>query len=193
MVGHKKIAIHTDSQYVCDEFKRLPFRKRDKWLTRDGAPVENSILLKELMKLTELVKPVKVDIGHVKGHKHDRFNKLADRAAKESRQGYLQPSLEPSRVTRKKTSEFTSPNSVEMLGQLIEIRVLETRWLATQRMSKYRIEVLSGQDQGANTLICAGPELEVLKRNQVCTVRVNEQTNNPKIVEIIPDRTSESD
>lgn len=191
MAEYKKIAIYSDSQYVCEEFTRLPFRKRNKWLSSEGAPVENAQLLKELMKLTDSLKPAKVDIGHVKGHKGDKFNKMADRAAKQSRQGHLQPSLEPSRITRKKTSEFTTPKSVEMIGQVLEIRVLETRWMATQRLSKYRIEVLSGNDQGANTFICAGQEVEVLRRNQVCTVRVNEETDNPRIVEVLRDNEPE--
>ena len=73
-----------------------------------------------------------------------------------------------------------------MNGQLIEIRIIETRWLRAQRLSKYRFEVLSGPDAGANSLICAGPEIPNLKRNQVCTVRVNDQTANPKIVEVLP-------
>jgi len=74
---------------------------------------------------------------------------------------------------------------------VLEIRVLETRWMATQRLSKYRIEVLSGNDQGANTFICVGQEVEVLKRNQVCTVRVNEEIDNPRIVEVLRDNEPE--
>ena len=32
--SYSDIAIYTDSQYVCEEFKRLAFRKREKWLNK---------------------------------------------------------------------------------------------------------------------------------------------------------------
>ncbi len=183
--AYSKIEIYTDSQYVCDEFRRLRYRKQNKWLNADGAPVENAPLLKELLKITENLKPISVLIHHVKGHSKDPYNKLADRAAKSSRKYHLQAPLEPSRVARKRTAEFTSPGSIEMKGQTLEIRILETRWLKIQKLNKYRFEVLSGPDQGANSFIYAEPEIEVLKRNQLCTVRVNSETRNPRVVEVI--------
>lgn len=185
LAGYHKIAIYCDSQYVRDEFKRMLIRKRDKWLNTNGAPIENALLWKELLRLTEKLKPVRVSINHVKGHNKDPYNEMADKAAKQSRESHLQPSLEPSRITRKRTAQYTSPHSIEMCGQLLEIRILEPRWLKMHKLTKYRIEVISGPDVGANTFICAGPEIEVLKRNRICTVRVNNQTENPRIVDVI--------
>src|SRR5271166_4538800 len=96
-----KIVINTDSRYVVNNFGRAKFEwRKTRWHTRDGAPVANAQIWKELVRIvTKLLQ--RVEIRWIKGHKSSDHNKTADRMAKLSAKGHLRAPLTTVSVRRK--------------------------------------------------------------------------------------------
>lgn len=73
-IGHsgfgvvEQIHVFTDSMYVKSNVVRAKFEwSRRKWLNRDGRPVENAELWKELIRVLRKI-PKRVEFEWVKGH-----------------------------------------------------------------------------------------------------------------------------
>jgi ribonuclease HI len=74
--GVHRIVIHTDSMYVCDNYKRAMFEwPKTRWAKRGGAPVLNAELWKDLVKAIKSTGCI-VEFRWVKGHPTDPYNKL---------------------------------------------------------------------------------------------------------------------
>jgi ribonuclease HI len=79
------IAIHTDSRYVVDNYRKAMFEwPKTRWTTRDGPPVLNADLWKDLIKQMKNCQPLRVNFYWVKGHSKDQHNKAVDKLAKKS-------------------------------------------------------------------------------------------------------------
>jgi len=181
--GLNRIVIHTDSQYVSENItSALYYWPREKWLRRDGAPVLNVELWKDL---TRAVKSAgcPVDIQWVKGHSRDPHNRAVDKLARKSADTPLNPAMKPVSVRRKKTSEKAQAGSVGMHGQRITIRIVSDELLNEQKLYRFKYEVMSKASRYAGKVdhIC-GPEL--LKAGHVYYVRVNQDQKNPRIAKV---------
>ena len=179
----KKILIYTDSKYVVDNYKNAMFLwPKTKWLRKGGAPVLNTELWKDLVK--SMIKTGKrVDIQKVKGHSDDLHNRAVDKLAKQSAMIPLNKPLAVRIVRRKKSSETTKIGSVDMLGQRITIRIVEGQYLKTQRLYRYRYEVMSKGSPyfGKVDFICSK---ELLHEAHTYFVRFNKDKNNPRLEKV---------
>ena len=178
----ERLVIFTDSLYVSENVDRAKFQwSRQKWLNRDGRPIENAALWKELVRRIKKTSK-RVDFEWVKGHSKDTHNKAVDKLAKQSAKGVLSPRLKAATVRRKRSTQTVQIGSVLMRGQTLAIRIITDTYLRRQRVFKYKYEVLAGEFIGRVDLIFAD---EVLRAGHHYEVRVSGQTDNPRIVEVI--------
>jgi ribonuclease HI len=177
-----RVVIFTDSLYVAENVPRAKFQwSKQKWLNRNGRPIENASIWKDLVRaIQKLHKPV--DFEWVKGHAKDGHNKAVDRLAKKSAKGVLNRPLKLSTVRRKQSSQVVQSGSVPMLGQTLSIRVITDTYLRPQKVFKYKYEVLVGELARRVDLICSEHLLKAGHHNEI---RVNSETKNPRIVEVL--------
>jgi len=72
------VYVFSDSMYVTSNVTRAKFEwSRHRWLNRDGKPVENADLWKELVRVLRNF-PKRVDFEWVQGHAKDLHNKAVD-------------------------------------------------------------------------------------------------------------------
>jgi ribonuclease HI len=139
--SYTKVVIHTDSQYVVDylhnAFMSWP---RDRWQTRDGKPVVNATLWKDLVKAIRRVDN-KVEFAWHKGHRSGNpHNKAADKLAKASAKVPLHPPITPRDVRRKTTDKSTVAGSIMPQGQRLTIRVIAERRLPVQGHERVQVQ-----------------------------------------------------
>jgi ribonuclease HI len=178
-----KVVIHTDSLYVVDNYYAAQFVwPGNGWMTRDGNPVINAALWKDLVKAARKVGK-RVDIvwckGHAAGNPH---NKAVDKLAKSSAKGVLRDPLNVSRVRRKETSKVTEIGSIRAEGQLVTIRVITDTYLRPQRMYVYKCEVVSERSRYFGNVDNLFSEI-LLNAGHVYVVRLNDDPKRPRIVE----------
>jgi ribonuclease HI len=138
------IEIFTDSQYIVNNYKSAMFEwSGNRWCNRDGRPIANADLWKDIIKLMRKYSPLRIKFHWVKGHAKDQHNKAADKLAKKSAKNPLNAPLTIVDVRRKKTKKSIEIGSVEMRRQRLRIRVITSEYLKTQRIHKYKYEVLS--------------------------------------------------
>lgn len=144
LAGHmRRIVIHTDSMYICDNYKRAMFEwPKTRWAKRGGAPVLNADLWKDLVKAIKASGCV-VEFRWVKGHRTDPFNKAVDKLAKRSAKSASQSPLAQVSVRRKRSRESVQPGAVSIAGQRLSIRVITCEYLRVQQVWKYKYEIVS--------------------------------------------------
>jgi ribonuclease HI len=141
-----RIDIYTDSMYVVDHVgTAIGTWPRTKWMTREGRPVENVELWKDLVRELRKLRGIRrTEIKWAKGHSRDNpHNKDADTLAKASAKGPLRDPLKPVSVRRKKTSERLERGSVAMLGQRLTIRIVGAELMREHGVHKLQYEVMS--------------------------------------------------
>lgn len=144
--SYRRIVFWTDSQYLSGNYNTARFSwQRSRWMTREGNPVANASLWKELLRLAGRVgRPV--EFRWVKGHKNSSFNKRADKLAKQSaKSSALRGPLDARKVRRKTTNEQIQRGSVEMLGQQMTIRLIEELDQSQQGLVRFKYEVMSNR------------------------------------------------
>ncbi len=179
-----RIFIFTDSMYVAENVGRAKFEwPKFKWCNRNGRPVENAALWKDLVRLLKVV-PKKVDFKWVKGHSKDLHNRAVDKLAKQSAKGALRPSLKVTAVRRKISARSVEPGSVAMRGQILSIRIITDTYMRVQKIYKYKYEVLpdSGEYSGNVDWIYAK---DCLRAGHHYDVLVNDDMLNPQILEVL--------
>ena len=181
----RKIVIHTDSTYVCENFASAKYEwPKTGWLTRSGGPVLNADLWKTLVKAATHARR-RVEFIWVKGHAKNVHNRAADKLAKASANSAINPPISPVVVRRKRTSESVCPGSVAMLGQRLSIRVITSEYLRVQGLSKYKYEVTSRRSpyRGNVDIIYGGDEC-FMKAGHSYLVKVNEDAGNPTVMTV---------
>jgi ribonuclease HI len=181
----RKIDIYTDSRYVVDNiYSACYVWPRQHWTTRGGAPVQNADLWKDLVReLGKLrrVKPVNVEWG--KGHSADNpHNKAVDKLAKRSAAQATRSSLTPTSIRRKKTQNATEIGSVAMLGQRLTVRIIGADYLRTQRIHKYRYEVMSRRSPFFGKADIAYSRDPLMRPGHTYRVTMNRDQSYPMIV-----------
>ena len=181
--GLHKIVVHCDSMYVCGNYQTAMFEwPKSKWLRRDGAPVLNAELWKELIKEIKGAGH-RVEFRWVKGHAKDPHNKVVDKLAKHSAKSAVNPALSHVSVRRKKTKASVALGSVILTGQRISIRIVTCEYLRVQRLWKLKYEVLSRASPNCGNVDLIYSE-QLLKDGHSYHVRVNDDAANPRIVKI---------
>lgn len=178
-----EVVIYSDSLYVRDNYRKAMFEwRKTRWLTRSGRPVLNADLWRELIKcIRKIGSPV--EIKWVKGHSKSEHNKAADRLARESARRPFNRPLTHVNVRRKKTDRSVDVGSVEMHGQRVTIRIVGSEYLKVQRVWKYKYEVVSKRSRyrgNVDIIFCEG----FLGPGHTYYVRVNSDTNNPRIQKV---------
>ncbi len=185
-----KVYVFTDSMYVSDNLNRAKYEwPKQRWNNRDGRPVENADLWKDLVKQIKKVQRG-VEFRWVKGHAKNTYNKAVDKLAKQSAKGVLNRPLNVTTVRRKKTSQSVERGSVRMLGQELSVRIVTDTYLRTQKIYKYKYEVLSPDSEYCGKVDIIFSE-HILRSGHHYRVKVNDIKNNPRILELLEelDRT----
>ncbi|HEY4341605.1 MAG TPA: RNase H family protein [Steroidobacteraceae bacterium] len=183
----ERVYVLTDSMYVTSNLGRAKFEwPKRKWLTRDGRPVENSDLWKELLRALRKIRK-RVEFEWVKGHSKDQHNKAVDKLAKQSAKGVLKKPLKVITVRRKKSSATVIRGCVPMRGQEMAIRIITDTYMRVQRLYKYKYEVLADacETHSAKVDWIYHQSEECLRAGHHYEVEVNHETNNPRIVQVI--------
>ena len=183
---YRKIVIKTDATYVANNFgTAVTGWSRNGYRTKDGRPVENADQWKELVRLAVLAskqgKPVKV--VWVKGKKSPT-TKAVDKLAKRSARQASGRQLKPAEVRRKRTDQPIEIGAVGMHGQEMTIHIFKSEYQRVHRLSKYWYSVVSeaSPDCGKASIIYSSRHD---LRRRVYRVRVNDDTNDPKITDVL--------
>jgi ribonuclease HI len=179
----RQIVIWTDSMYLVDGYNSARFSwLQTGWTNRDGNPVANAPMWKELLKIAGRTGK-RVEIKWVKGHKKSAHNKAADKLAKESAKTQLGRRASIVKVRRKQTSKSVQVGSVRMRGQRVTIRIITDEYLPVQRLNKYKYEVVSKASEfhGNVDLIYSSAAIH-LSAGHTYYVRFNDDSDAPRVV-----------
>jgi ribonuclease HI len=178
----ERITVYTDSQYLAEGADRAAYRwSRQKWTRRGGAPLVNTELWQELLRLRNR-RRVPVYFEWRKG-KSSEFTRRVDRLAKESARGPLDPPITFRSVGHAQSDQPVDQGSVVPTGQILEIRIVEKMFHRLQRRWRFKYEVLSdGPDIGKKDFVYGR---EHLSRGATYTVRLNDDPDFPQIVEVL--------
>lgn len=182
----ERVCVYTDSMYVTSNVNRALFEwSKLGWHNRDGKPVENAELWRRLFQLRKKIrKPV--DFKWVKGHAKDPHNKAVDKLAKQSAKGVLGRPLKVTAVRKKKSTAIVQRGCVPMRGQTMLIRIITDTYMRVQKIYKYKYEVLAESEEHAGKLDLIFHETDdPLRAGHHYEVRVNSETKNPRIIELI--------
>jgi len=181
----RRIVIHTDSMYLCDNYKRAMFEwPKTRWAKRGGAPVLNAELWKDLLKAMRATGCI-VEFRWVKGHRTDQYNKAVDKLAKRSAKLATQAPLTQVSVRRKQTSEMVQPGVVSVRGQRLSIRVITCEYLRVQQVWKYKYEVVSKGSPFCRKVDWVYSQPDVLLRDgHSYHVRLNGDPAYPQVLKV---------
>lgn len=179
----RRIYVFTDSMYVVENMKLAMFQwPKTRWCNANGRPIDNAELWKKLVHGIKKA-PRPVIFEWIKGHSKNLHNRAVDKLAKRSAKGALLPPLQVASVRRKLSSRSVEPGSVQIAGQCLKIRIVTDTYLRTQRLYKYKYEVLpNGPSSGLVDLIYSK---ECLRAGHHYEVRLNDDSKNPRIVEVL--------
>lgn len=181
---YKNIVIYSDSQFVIDNYKRAEYRwSRNKWKLLSGAPVVNTAAWKEFVRAKKkLGKPV--DMQKVQAHSNNIQNNRVDKLAKKSAKLPMKKSSQVVQVTRKISKRYTEKGSVKMLGQLLQIRIIQRQYLPEHKIDRYRYEVMNSESKYFECVDFIYSDVH-LKRSHCYAVKVNKNQEFPKVLEVI--------
>jgi ribonuclease HI len=182
----RKVVIWTDSKYVAENYDNARVNwPRSRWMTRDGNPVSNTELWKELVRLAGRTgRPV--EFRWVKGHKNSFLNKLADKLAKASAKSQvLNRPLDARKVRRRTTTEQVQRGSVQMHGQHMTIRLIEELDQSAQGLVRFEYEVMSKRSPYVGKVDFIWAERGThLRAGHAYRERVNKNTQTPRILKV---------
>jgi|SRR5579862_1842044 len=180
----RRIDIYTDSRYVVDNINAAAHTWRNTgWTTRDGYPVENADLWKDLVRELAKVRRLKrTEILWGKGHTRDNpHNAAADTLAKASASRATRKPLTHAAVRRKKTDKSVERGSVELRGQRLTIRVITAEYLAAHGLHKLRYEVVSRRSPFRGNVDIAYSDDPRLRAGHTYFVTMSADANPPRI------------
>lgn len=182
---YRKVRVFCDANYVVENYGRAKFQwSQNKWRNRDGAPIENGDLWRELLKIEKKL-GMRVEILKVEAHSSNRHNQKADQLAKASAEMAQEPPLVPGRVRRKRSSKRLRKGTVPFEGQEITIHVHKGELMRPQGINQFEFSVRSpGPLFEEVGLATARPEIYI-REGHTYRVRLNEDEGNPEIVEVL--------
>lgn len=188
---YSRIEIFTDSQYVAQGHKSAKFVwPKTQWTSREtGRPILHVQQWKRLLRLLKRAEQARrrVNIQWVKGHKQNPYNKAADKSAKRSAKNPLNRPLSTVSVRRKKSARKTEIGSVKMQAQQLIVRIITAQFLSSpHRLWKYKYEVLSPESDFCGNVDEIFSDI-YMRDGHEYEVRFNDNTDNPRIVEVLRD------
>lgn len=184
-INYNLVEIRTDSKYVVDNKNNAFYSwSKNKWTNKNGRPIENAILWKELNKQIKKVKCI-IAIVWGKGHSKDIDNKTVDAAAKLSAKSILAPPIVPVKLRRKKSKNKTRIGSIEMKGQRVAIHIINDEYMKVQKLCRYRYEIISKGSNYYEKVDVIYSALHQLKAGHKYIVTFNKNTSNPRIIKMI--------
>jgi ribonuclease HI len=187
-VPFRRLILRTDSTYVQENYKRAIHEwPKNRWMRRDGGPVENAVDWKDLVKWFKKAaeKFHVIRIEWVEGHAANPHNKAAHRLAQASARSPLNKPRKVIHVRRKHTTEMVERGSVRMTGQRLTIHVIQSGWLKLQNVWRCKYEVMSAESPflGKVDIIFADPANR-LDAGHTYEVIVNSHQAYPRVVHV---------
>ncbi len=184
----RKIEIRTDSAYVHDNVAiAISTWSKTQWRKSGGGAVLNVGAWKDLLSVMRRVDRehrMRVEFEWKKGKKGTHA-KAVDKLAKQSSNNPAFGRAKPNVVRRKLTDQKVDPGSVQIEGQVIDIRIIEAQYLPPpHRGSRYRYEVVDRDSQYFGRVDWIESTHE-LKRGHMYRVRVNADQRNPRVEEVL--------
>lgn len=181
---YDSIEIRSDSTYVVNHINYAKYTwPKQKWFNRDGKPILNTEIWKELVKWIKKTN-CRLYFKWVKAHSKDEDNKAVDRMAKKSAKSAIYDPLSVVTIRRKKTQKKVRIGSVKNAGQKIGIRIITSEFLKEQKLTKYRYEVISKSSKYYENVDLAYSKL-YLRDAHSYLVTFNKDDNNPRILKLI--------
>ena len=178
-----KIIIKTDSMYLVNGYQSARhYWAANRWMTKDGSPVISADLWKIFLRLAAN-SGKRVEVQWVKAHKKSVHNNAADKLAKKSAKGPLNPPLNVVSVRRKQTKKSVERGSVHMNGQRVTLRIISCEYLRVQRCWRYKYEVMSKASSYFGNVDWIFSEIS-LRDGHTYYVRLNDETPNPRILKL---------
>ncbi len=191
----RRIDVYTDSMYVAENLTNALYTwPQNRWATREGAPVLNVDLWKELVREYKSVQDrlrLRVEIMWRKGHSASNpHNKAADKLAKNSAANPLGTTRVVPVVRRKKSTRMTDRGSVLMLGQKLTVRIIEAEYLSEQRVNRYRYEVISPRSEFRGRVDVAFSDDPMMRPGHTYFVTMGAEQGNPRIIKCHRERAA---
>lgn len=181
--GFPKIVIHTDSMYISDNVSNAIYSwSKNGWTNKDGGPILNAELWKELLRLMVKIK-VRVEFKWVKAHKISIHNKAVDKLAKSSAKMDSRRHISVVDVRRKKSAKSSVVGSVVAKGQILTIRIIQDELMKLHKLYRYRYEVMSKRSPYYQNVDFATSNIS-MAAGHVYVVRLNNEPKNPKIIKV---------
>lgn len=182
-----KVIIFSDSRYVVDNYYHAIFTwPKTGWTKKTGEPVLNVSQWKELVKCTGKIYEkfkMRTELRWVKGHATDEHNKAVDKTAKAAAKIKSSRKVHTTVVRRKKFDTKVQKGCVTMRGQRLSIRVVTAEYLQTQKISRYRYQVLSKKSPYYRCTDFIYSK-EHLSAGHEYFVRVNSDSDYPQITRV---------
>ena len=192
----RRLVIQTDSLYVADHYKKAIYDWPPKWLSSSGAPIENAEDWEGLAKAYKKARQKFefADIKWISGRSKNPHMKAAHRLAQQSANNATNPDRKVRHVRRKHSPEIVSRGSVKMEEQTFEIYIRNTRILNKQKLwiSTYEVTSEDSPHFGKADIIYTDMDKR-LDAGHTYVVRVNDETKNPRIEEILHEVLPEDD
>jgi ribonuclease HI len=182
---YRKVWVYADATYVVNGHPSAKWTWSVRgWKNKEGTPVENAPLWKELLSLEKrLRKPV--EIHKVEGHGNNPHNNTADQLAKSSAKVAVQPPLIPGNVRRKKSSKRLRQGTVPIEGQRLTIHVHKGEFMRLQNVNQFEFSVQTpGRYFEEVALVTASTDLDI-REGHTYMVRLNDDPKHPQIVEVL--------
>jgi ribonuclease HI len=192
----RRLVIHTDSLYVQQNYKNALFKWPPKWLRKSGAPVENAEDWKELIRAFKKAKQrfEVLRIEWIPGKSKNPHIRAAHKLAQASARNATKPPRKVKNVRRKESPEIVDRGSVKMEGQTLTIRIRNSNLLKIQKVWRCTYEVvLEDSPHTGKADIIFSERNKRLDAGHTYVVRVNDDTNNPWIEEILHEVLPQTD
>lgn len=187
------IVVITDSRYVSEHIELAKgFWRNNKWLNKEGRPIENVGIWKDLIKVLVESK-CSITFKWIKGHSGDEGNTAVHHMAKESARSVIKSGspLIYTKLRRKITSEKTRIGSIEMKGQRVKIHIINDSYMKEHSLCKYRYEIVSPGSEYFGKVDIIFSKLHNLSSGHWYLVTFNSDTANPRILKVISELENE--
>ena len=182
---YEKVVVYSDAIYLVEGYPASrSFWPRNKWRTKEGAPVRNADRWKELTRLVNRLGK-RFEVRKVKAHKANPHNRAADKLARASAKLPSDRTVSPAKLRRKASPKRLEPAAVRMEGQRMIIHVHKAEYMPVQRCNAYRYSVESKDSPYFQEIGRLYATRDVsLNAGHRYAVRVNDDTKNPWIEEV---------
>lgn len=181
---YRKVRIYADANYVVENHDRARYQwSANRWRNRDGAPIENAELWRELLKVEKKL-GLRIEVEKVKAHGTNPHNDRADQLAKNSAAMAQKPPLIPGKVRRKQSKARLRKGIVPFEGQEVTIHVHKGERMRPQNVNQFEFTIRTpGPFFEAVALATADLSLNI-REGHTYRVRLNDDQGDPKIVEV---------